>query len=56
MSFWFGWSKKIGKGLWLNLSRSGPSITRSLGNGLRLNFNPKRGVSLRFSKWFGKWW
>jgi hypothetical protein len=56
MGFWYGFSKKIGKGLWLNMSRSGPSITRSLGHGARINYSPKRGWSFRFSKWFGKWW
>lgn len=53
---WFGISKKIAPKTWLNCSQSGPSITRSLGKGVRINFSPKRGCTLRFSKRLGKWW
>ena len=53
---WYGWSYKIAKGVWLNISRSGPSITRSLGHGARINYSPKRGLSFRFSKKFPKLW
>jgi hypothetical protein len=54
MGFWFGFSKKVAPKTWLNWSRSGPSITRRLGYGMRVNFNPRYGTSVRFSRRLGQ--
>jgi hypothetical protein len=57
MSFWpFGVSKRIGRKTWLNLSAHGnPSITRSLGGGLSINWSPRYGISLRFRRRLKRW-
>jgi hypothetical protein len=50
MRSWYGISKRIGKRTWLNFTKSGPSITESLGHGSRLNWSPKYGLSYRYSR------
>jgi hypothetical protein len=55
MRYWGGFSQRVGKRWWLNWSRSGLSLTRSLGGGARVNWSPRNGVQFRFSKRL-KWW
>ena len=48
--FWRGLSKKVATRTWLNWTRSRPSLTRSVGGGYSVNFNPRYGVSQRFRR------